>query len=531
MHAHTIELVIGLLAAMAAIALLAARLRIPYPILLVLGGLAISFIPGLPKVRIAPELVFLVFLPPLLYYAGLMTTWRDFKANLRPIVALAVGLVLITTVVVAGVAWYVVPGMTIAAAFALGAIVSPPDAVAATAVTSRLRVPRRIVTILEGESLVNDATALVAYNFAVAAVVTSQFSLAFAPLRFLVAAAGGVAVGYGITRVIVAVRGRISDPSIDGVIALLAPYFVYVPAEWLGVSGVLSAVTAGIVMSRRLPTTTSAATRLQLLAVWDVLVFVLNGALFILIGLHLPVVVRGLQGAGFWRLAGYASAISLAAILTRLAWVFVLAWLARTFFPRYTRLESIPSRRQQFLVGWAGMRGIVSLAAALALPAVLDDNVTPFPARDMIIFLSFGVIVATLVLQGLSLPPLIRLLHIEDDDAVTDLEERSARLDAAHAALARLQALSFAEDANLETIGRVTSEYEARVRALGGTLRDTFDPALRAPIVAANRVRREVLVAERQMITLLRDQNVIGDEVLRRLLREIDLDETRLASH
>src|SRR5688572_10635 len=365
-HLHPLEIILALLLASIAIALLSARLKVPYPILLVLGGLGISFIPHLPRVHLHPDLVFLVFLPPLLYYAGLMTTWRDFRANLRPIVLLAVGLVLFTTAAVALLATALVPGLPLAAAFVLGAIVSPPDAVAATAITERLRVPRRITTILDGESLVNDATALVAYRFAIAAVVTGYFSLSAALGRFVIAAAGGIAIGLAAAAVIVWISQRIHEPTVEGAVSLLTPYLAYLPAEWTGTSGVLAAVAAGIYVSRKLPTFASPNARLRAFAVWETIVFLLNGIIFILIGLHLPVVMERLAHIPRRQLALYALAVCATAILTRLLWVFAATYVRRTVSATLRQHDPVLPWRYVTIIGWSGMRGIVSLAAALA---------------------------------------------------------------------------------------------------------------------------------------------------------------------
>jgi CPA1 family monovalent cation:H+ antiporter len=527
-HLHPIELVLALLLAVMAMALLSARLKVPYPILLVLGGLGVSFIPRLPRVHLQPDLVFLVFLPPLLYYAGLMTTWRDFRANLRPIALLAVGLVLFTTVAIAFVANALIPGLPLAAAFVLGAIVSPPDAVAATAITERLRVPRRITTILDGESLVNDATALVAYRFAIAAVVTGQFSLPAALGKFVVAATLGILIGLVAAAVIVWVSQRIHEPNVEGAISLLTPYLAYLPAEWAGASGVLGAVAAGIYVSRKLPTFASPNARLRAFAVWETIVFLLNGIIFILIGLQLPVVMERLAHIPRGRLALYALAVCATAILTRIIWIFVATYVRRTVSAKLRQHDPVLPWRYVTIIGWSGMRGIVSLAAALALPLTTATD-EPFPGRDLIIFLSFTVILATLVFQGLTLPPLIRLLKLTDD-GLQEREERDARVQAAHAALSRLHVLSLDPTADPRVLDRLRLIYEERLQRLGDHTH--HDHALEhcSPQEVAPTVHREALIAERRMITFLRDQNDISDTVLRRLLHEIDLEEARLSA-
>jgi CPA1 family monovalent cation:H+ antiporter len=527
-HLHPIELILALLLLVIAIALLSARLKVPYPILLVLGGLAISFIPGLPRVQLQPDLVFLVFLPPLLYYAGLLTTWRDFRANFRPIALLAVGLVLFTTVAIALVASALIPGLPLAAAFVLGAIVSPPDAVAATAITERLRVPRRITTILDGESLVNDATALVAYRFAVAAIVTGYFSLTAALGQFVIAATAGTLIGLCAAAMIVWMSQRIREPNVEGAISLLTPYLAYLPAEWAGASGVLAAVAAGIYVSRKLPTFASPNARLRAFAVWETLVFLLNGVIFILIGLQLPVVMERLAAIPRSQLALYALAICATAILTRILWVFGATAIRRMLSAKLRQRDDVLPWRHVMLIAWSGMRGIVSLAAALALP-MTTASANPFPGRDLILFLTFTVILATLVFQGLTLPPLIRFLKLTADD-LEHREERDARIQAAHAALSRLHVLSFDPAADPRVLDRLRLLYEERLQRLGDHTHHDHALEHRSPQEVAPTVHREALIAERRMITFLRDQNDISDTVLRRLLHEIDLEEARLST-
>src|SRR6266581_3407401 len=436
------EIFVGLLLAVAVLALVARRLTIPYPILFVIGGLLLGLIPKLPKVRLDPNLVFLFFLPPLLFPAALFTSWRDFRANLRPISLLAVGLVLFTTVAVAFLAHYFIEDLPLAAGFVLGAIVSPPDAVAATAIADRLKVPRRIVTILEGESLVNDATALVAYRFAVVAVVTGSFSLAHASGQFLIVGMGGILIGWAGGWLAGQFHKRVDDAPIEITVSLLTPFVAYFSAERAGVSGVLAVVTAGLYLGWRMPELLTFKTRLQGGPVWEMLEFLLNGFVFILIGLQLPEVLNALSGNAIPipRLVWYALLISLAVILIRILWVFPATYLPRLLFKKLCKHDPYPKWQHVTIVAWTGMRGVVSLAAALALPDKIQGG-SPFPGRDLILFLSFVVILATLVVQGLSLPPLIRWLGVKDDGSM-EKEEREARLKANQAALARLNEIA-----------------------------------------------------------------------------------------
>jgi Na+/H+ antiporter len=523
---HTIEVILGILAAVSALALLSRKLPIPYPVLLVLGGLTLALIPGLPKVPLDPDLVFLFFLPPLLYPAALFTSWRDFHANLRPISLLAIGLVLFTTTAVGFLAHYFIEGFPLAAGFVLGAIISPPDAIAATAIAQRLPIPRRIVTILEGESLVNDATALVALRFAVAALAAGTFSLGLATAQFFFVGIGGIAIGLFVGWISARITKPIDDPPIEITLSLLTPFAAYISAEQLHVSGVLAVVTAGLYYGWHVPELTSSRTRLEAGPVWEMVEFLLNGFIFLLIGLQLPRVVHRLADRSIVQLVWYATAISLAVILIRLIWVFPAAYLPRLLFKVLRKRDPYPAWQHVTMIGWTGMRGVVSLAAALALPMTFENG-TPFPGRDLIQFLTFVVILVTLVVQGLTLPTLIRWLGIEDDGSV-EKEELVARLKANEAALARLNEIADAEKLNPDTVNRLRVEYEDRIRQLevsepsgNGTERGLFSSEY-------DRLAHETLTTERRMIIQLRNERIINDEVLRRIQRDIDLAEARL---
>ena len=475
--------------------------------------------------RLDPEIVFLLFLPPILYYAAVFTSFRHFRENKRPIGLLAVGLVLTTMLAVAAVAHAVVEGLSWPAAFVLGAIVSPPDAVAATAILRRLGIPQRIVTILEGESLINDATAIVAYRMAVAAVVTGAFSLGGAALRFVLIAAGGVAVGLVIGWLAALVRRRVDDPPTQITLSLLTPFAAYLPAETLGVSGVLAVVTTGLYIGG-IRLLLSPATRLQTQAVWEVVVFLLNGFIFILIGLQLRGIMDRLEEFPLPTLLGYAALISLTAIVVRIAWVFPAAYLPRALSRRLRERDPYPSWRHVAVVAWTGMRGVVSLAAAFALPLTLPGG-APFPARDMILFLTFGVILATLVAQGLTLPVLLRRLGVVDADAL-ERQEQEARLEAARAAMARLEELGQEDGRHAEHLERLRWRYENRSQRL--TLRSSAPEREVCQIFsgAYERLRLEALGAERAVVHRLHDEGVIDDEVMLRIDRELDLEETQV---
>jgi monovalent cation/hydrogen antiporter len=538
-----IEIILGLLVAVVALATLATRLGVPYPILLVLGGSALGFVPGLPLVELDPELVFLLFLPPLLYVSALFTSWRDFRANVRPITLLAVGLVLMTTFVVAAVAHTIV-GLPWAVAFVLGAIVSPTDAIAATTVTQRLGVPRRIVTILEGESLVNDATGIVAYRVAVAAVVTGAFSIWEAGLQFVVGAAGGIAAGFAVGWLVVWARRHLSeDPSVQNIVSLLTPFVAYLAAEelphslWemlhelygvpgdLHFSGVLAVVTTGLYLGRKGPYIISSGTRLQGYATWELITFLLNGLIFILIGLQLRSVVEGLDEYTASQLVSYALLTTLTVILVRMVWVFPATYVPRWASRRIRERDPSPPWRSVSVIAWTGMRGVISLAAALALPLQTVSGV-PFPDRDLIIFLTFCVILATLVVQGLSLPILIRALGLEDDH-IGDKEETHGRIQLAEAALERLDELVDEDWVREDTAERIRSLYNYRRDRF--TSRFEGDPdGVEERSAAYQRLMVELLGAQRLRLITMRDEGGIGDVVMHRIERDLDLEESRL---
>jgi Na+/H+ antiporter len=540
---HQIEIILGLLLAVAALATLATRLKIPYPILLVIGGSALGFVPGLPQVALDPELVFLLFLPPLLYVSAIFTSWRDFRGNIRAISLLAVGLVLMTTFVV-GVVVHTVSGIPWAAAFVLGAIVSPTDAIAATAVAQRLGVPRRIVTILEGESLVNDATGIVAYRVAVAAVVTGAFSIWEAGLQFVVGAAGGIAAGFAVGWLVIWARRHLSeDPSVQNIVSLLTPFVAYLAAEELphsvwemlhelfGVpgelyfSGVLAVVTTGLYLGRKGPYIISSGTRLQGYATWELITFLLNGLIFILIGLQLRSVVGGLGEFTAGEIISYAVLVSVTVILVRIIWVFPATYVPRWAFRRIRERDPSPPWRSVSVVAWTGMRGVISLAAALALPLQTAEGVA-FPARDLIIFLTFCVILATLVVQGLSLPVLIRALGLEDDH-IGDKEETHGRIQVAEAALQRLDELVEEDWVREDTTERVRGLYTYR-RNRFATRFDGEPEGVEERSAAYQRLMVELLAAQRLRLVTLRDEGSIGDEIMHRIERDLDLEESRL---
>lgn len=508
--------VVFLLAIVAVLAYVARRTGIPYPIFLVLGGLVIGFVPGLPRIELDPELILLLFLPPILFAAGYATSPRELWRKRWLLSLLAFGLVLTTTLAVASVISWLVPAMPFAAAVALGAIVSPPDAIAATSIARRLGLPRRLVTVLEGESLLNDATALVTYQFAVTAAVTGTFSVGDAGVSFAVAVVGGVAIGLIVGSIVNFLFERLDDPPIEVLVSLIAPFAAYLPAEALGASGVLAVVTAGVWHGWRAPRVIRPETRALLgTGAWDTMLFVVNGLIFLLIGLQLPEVLAGIADRPVGELIGLALVTATTVIVVRLVWIFV-----STYVPLRLRGGSTVHGRELAILAWAGMRGAVSLAAALALPIV-----PPFPERDLIIFLTFTTILATLVGQGLSLPWLIRRLGVGEDGAALR-EEIQARHVATGAALRRLDGLAGEMPAHLPLIEQLREQYRHRADHYERS-RTAEDGATDPEQRDHERIRREVLAAERMAVIDLREAGDISDESLRHLERDIDLEELR----
>ena len=498
---------------------IARRLGLPYPALFVLGGLALGFIPGIPHITLEPDLVLLVFLPPLLFAAAFETPLRDLRANLWPIARLSIGLVILTTVVVAAVAQALVPGMGWAAAFALGAIVAPTDALAATSVFRRLGVPRVVLSLIEGEALFNDASALILYKAAVLAALTGAFVASDAIGNFVVAGIGGIVLGYVIGRVMAEIVKWLDDPPVEVVVSLLIPFAAYLPAEHYGLSGVLAVVTAGLVIGRRLGTMLSPSSRLLWLTSWKMVTFVLNGLVFVLVGLALPDILAGpaaITPVGF---IGLAILVCGAVIATRFAWVFVSSVLPRS--PRRQIADRDPALawRLTFLVGWSGLRGAVSLAAALALP--LD-----FPARNLILLLTFAVILATLVGQGLTLPIVVRWVRWDGVDAEADeiLLARTTMYQVGRGGI-RLARGRWPDHGPL--LDRLDSGLEYRQEHLAteeseATLEGSQEH------VAHQEIQLSILNAQRGAIIALRDGGEINDATLRTLERELDLEELRM---
>ncbi|MDK9701848.1 MAG: Na+/H+ antiporter [Sulfuritalea sp.] len=517
-----LELVLLLLLCAVALGWIARRFKFPYPIALVVGGALLGFMPRMPQFPFDPQLILVLVLPPILYQASLLTSWNDFKANIRPISLLAIGLVIATTLAVGAALKLLVPGVPWAAAFVLGAIVSPPDAVAATAILSRLNIPRRMITILEGESLVNDASGLVLYKFAIAAVLTGAFSLVDASTQFVAVSVGGIAVGMALAFVFIAIHRHLGDPFIEVVTTLTIPYAAYIAAESVHVSGVLAVVAAGLVRGRYSPELVSAEMRIIARSVWNLLVFLLNSLIFILIGMQMSDVTATLGGRySALELAGIGSAVSAVAIGVRFLWVYPVAYLPRWLSGSLREQEPKPRQRELFIIGWCGMRGIVSLAAALALPLTLPGG-EPFPHRDLIIFLTFFVIAATLVGQGLTLAPLIRRLKVGSNWSLRN-EQQRVRAAMSSVALAAIDDIMRKEAAPADWADNLRAEIADRIVLAAP---DGVDLTPRAALMT--RLRHAAILAERRELIRLWRDNEISDEVMHHLEEILDYQEAHL---
>ncbi len=521
---HVELVVFGLLLAIAALAVLARLVRVPYPVTLVLGGAAIGFLPGIPSVELDPDLVLLIFLPPLLYGAAFFTSVRDLRRNAKPIAELSIPLVLVTMAAVALVAHEVV-GLDWGPAFVLGAIVSPTDAVAPAEIMRRIGAPRRLITIVEGENLTNDWTALVLYRFAIAAVVTGSFSIWETIPKFVATGVGGVAIGLVAGRIIREVRSRIDDPPTEITISLLSGYAAYLPAEELGLSGVIAAVTVGLYMGWHTPQLTTPLMRLQGVAVWEILTFIVNGLLFLLVGLQLPGILDRLSGTSAGELVWWGLLVSGVVIGVRLLWMFLIPYAVQMTDHRTGEGRRRAPPAERLAVGWAGMRGSVSLAAALAIPLEIDAG-GAFPDRELIVFLAFCVILVTLVGQSLTLGPLIARLGLQDD-GLEEREERIARQRVAEAGITRIEELGEPDWISGDSIERARNLFDYRRRRFGALV-DGDGDNYEERADAWRRLMYDVYDAQRDELVGMRNRGEISDEVRRKIERDLDLEESRL---
>jgi Na+/H+ antiporter len=514
------ELLLALLVVVAVLVTISRKIRVPYPVLLLIGGLVVGLLPGLPRFELDPEIVFLMVLPPILYVSAFLTPIRDFRSNLKNISSLAIGLVAVSAAVVAAIAVALVPGMSWPLAAALGAIVSPPDAVAASAIAQRLAVPRRVVSILEGESLLNDATALTIYRAAIgaaAAVVT--VSVVGSLASFVFVALGGILIGLVVGWIVAWIRMQLDDIPVEITVSLITPYAAYLPAEALGVSGVLAAVTAGLYLGRRSSLIMGSEARLAGRAVWESLVFLLNGVVFLAIGVQISSISRAMDRVTLLQLATVGVLVSIALIVVRTIWIFGMS--LRGLLSKDQRAVRL---RESIVLSWAGMRGVVSLAAALAIPISLPGDA--LPARDAIIIITFTVILVTLVGQGLTLPLVIRAVRL-GGDADEGHEESHARQELIDEALRRIDDLEKKWPDHKPLIDQLRTSYQHRAEH-EEQLHEAPGNEAEQELVEHRQIRSDVIDAQRDALLAMRDRGAIDDDVLRSIERDLDLEEIRM---
>ncbi|MEP6645539.1 MAG: Na+/H+ antiporter [Saprospiraceae bacterium] len=517
-------LIIVLLMVVSLLSIASEKLRIPYPIFLVICGLIISLIPNVLDITLKPDFIFLIFLPPLLFSAAWNTSWKIFWKYRRTIGFLAIGLVIFTSFAVAVVSHLIIPGFTLALGFLLGGIISPPDAIAATSVLKKIAMPKRVLAILEGESLVNDAASLIVFNFAVIAIITGNFILMDASIDFAIVVIGGIATGLVLAFIIYAVHRFLpTTPSIDTAITLITPYLMYITAEHYHFSGVLAVVSGGLFLSARSAEIFTYETRIQSSGVWETLVFLLNGAIFILIGLQLPIILHNIAKVHLPMLIFYSVIITFATILIRIIWVYPSTYLPRVFSKKLRTTESAPNWKSVFIVAWSGMRGVVSLAAALAIPLSLGSG-EAFPFRNEILFITFVVILITLVFQGLTLPFLIRKLNIvvKDNSDEQELEVQSYITDAILAYLDENYRQEIQKDEAFKMLKqrymhfRALQEKQLRKKTPSQVVPKYFEALL------------ELIDVRRKALTVLREQNKYPEDMIKNVEKGIDHEEARL---
>ncbi|MBT1700169.1 Na+/H+ antiporter [Fulvivirgaceae bacterium PWU4] len=529
MHSY-LFLCIALIITVSLLVMLGQKLRISYPIFLVLGGLLISFIPGIPNIKINPELIFLIFLPPLLYDAAWNTSWKDFWRWRRVISVLAFGLVIVTSVVVAFVSSSLIPGFTLSLGFLLGGIISPPDAVAATSVLKGIKVPRRVVAILEGESLINDASSLIVFRFALVAVIAGTFVWHQAIVDFSLVTFMGIVVGLVIALVLYAVlRWLPTTPSIDTALSFTAPYLMYLTAEHFHVSGVMAVVSGGLFISYRSHELFSHSSRLQSVSMWSTTTFVLNGLVFMLIGLELPTIMEGLEGYSLGEAIGYSLIIAVAIIITRIGFA-LFASMFTVFISRFiTVADDRPGWQGPLIIGWAGMRGVVSLAAALSIP-LLMSNGDPFPHRNLILFITFVVIFITLVVQGLSFPLIIRWIKYQDPDHVLPAkkQDEQIQLQLLKVALEKLIKKYPGESVDNALVANLKTRYENESGLIANHSGTAEPETEKETVDEFRKVFAELIKVQRRELMKFRTQEGFEDEIIRKHENQLDLEEEKV---
>lgn len=518
-------LIIILLMAVSLLSILSEKVRMPYPIFLVICGLIIGFLPNVPDIVLKPDLIFLIFLPPLLFAAAWNTSWRDFWNMRRPIGLLAFGLVIFTSAAIAVVSQAIIPGFTFALGFLLGGIISPPDAIAATSVLQKMKMPKRVVTILEGESLVNDASSLIVFRFAIAAIITGSFTLWNATVDFAIVSVLGIGVGLIIAVIMFGLlRFLPTNSNIDTAITLIAPYLMYIIAEHFHFSGVLAVVSGGLFLSSRVTEIFSYETRLQSQGVWDTAVYLLNGVVFILIGLQLPVILENLKDYSLPRIIEYGLIISLMTIIIRIIWVFPGTYLPRMLSKKIREREPYPHWKAVFIVAWSGMRGVISLAAALSIPLTINAG-QPFPFRNEILLITFIVILVTLVFQGLSLPFLIRWLKIEADDD-NDAKELEVQHKLVTAVLHHIDE-NYSKEVKTDRAFRMLRERYEHFHELQRKQLNKKD-ADAAVIPKYYEALLELVEVRRNVLMEIKEDDQYPEEVIKNIERALDHEEARL---
>lgn len=531
LHLQTyLFLCLSLIITVSLLVMLGQKLRISYPIFLLLGGLCISFIPGIPNIHINPELIFLIFLPPLLYDAAWNTSWKDFWRWRRVISVFAFGLVILTSTIVAFVSSSLIPGFTLPLGFLLGGIISPPDAVAATSVLKGIKVPRRVVAILEGESLINDASSVIIFRFARAAVITGAFVWHEALIDFSLVTVAGTLIGLAVALVLYAIfRWFPTTPGIDTALSFVAPYLMYLLAEQFHFSGVMAVVSGGLFISYSSHQIFAYSSRLQILSMWSTISFILNGLVFMLIGLELPTIMEGLEDYSLGEAIGYSLVITLVIIATRIGFT-LFSSVFTVFISRFiTVADNRPGWKGPLIVGWAGMRGVVSLAAALSVPLVLDNG-APFPHRNLILFITFVVIFITLVVQGLTFPLIIRMANYSDPDHVLPAKEQDVQIQShlLSAALSRLNEKYPDVYLENELVAALKNRMENEVQVTSHQSVASELECERAHVEQFREIFAELTKVQRKELMKFRKKDGFDDEVIRKHETQMDLEEERL---
>ncbi len=523
-------IVLSLLLAVSLLSMLSNKLGIAYPIFLVIAGLIIGISPNIPNISLDPDIVFIIFLPPLLYSAAWNTSWRDFWASRRSIGLLAIGLVIFTSCIIAVLTHAMIPDFQLALGFLLGGIISPPDAVAATSIISKLKVPRRVVTILEGESLINDASSLIVFRFALNAMLLGgPFVLWKAGVEFFLVAGMGIFIGLLVAAIIYLIHRFLpTDPVIDTAISLITPYIMYLAAEHFEYSGVLAVVSGGLLLSYYSSHFFNYESRLQLQSVWNTIVFLLNGTVFILIGLQIPFIIQRMESYSPWVATGYAILISIASIIIRMLWVYPATYLPRWFSKTIREREPPPRFNSVFIVAWSGMRGVVSLAAAFTIPLELASHEI-FPHRNLILFITFVVILFTLVLQGLTLPMLIRKLKLDSEDGDNASKTLILNQVLAQTVLSHMEENYVSEVESNDMYKKLFERYLRMKEKAELYINDSHERRNTKRDVKRLRVLMlEMITVQRNQLEEFRNSDEYPDELLRRKENELDLEEARI---